>query len=124
MNTDASVATEALPRPHRHALKLMALTLWLPCVVPILLGMLRDCSHCVQSYLLMVPLVPGIIAAVLLRLDDFAFVLGAAVPTALIGYGVYLAARKLPRRPLGWIQGVVAVVVASQAVVLCSWLRA
>jgi len=120
----AQVAVEALPRPRRRALGIAAGTLWLPCLLPIVLGMLRDCGHCMETYLKMFAMVPGVIVPVLLRLEDVWFgVVAVAVTLGALG-GLYAAAREMPRGLLYALQGVVMVLVGVESIGLVAALRA
>jgi len=96
-----------------HHAKVAALTLWLPVLVPLLTGMLRDCGHCVQSYLLSYVLVPGILVPALLHLDDAAFVVVGGLTTVLLFAGLW---RALCRLSAPWNRALQAVVVLAIAV--------
>lgn len=119
----AAVASELLPRPRSRALREAALVLWLPALLPVVTGMLRDCSHCLWTYLAMLPLAPGAIVAVLLQAQDAWFVVAAAVPTALLLAGLYAAGREAPRWLLRGLQIVVVAGVAAQGVGLAQAIR-
>lgn len=101
-----------------------AATPWLPCLLPPVLGLLRGCSHCVGTYWKMSALAPGVIAPVLLLLDDLWFGVGGTVAT-LAALGVlYLAAREMPRRLLYGVAVVAMLAVGFEAVGLSHALRA
>ncbi len=97
---------------------------WLPALAPIVTGMLRDCGQCLQAYLLSLPLVPGILAPVLLGLDDtLFFVAGGAATLALFG-GLTVALRELPRALGLALQATVVLGVAFAAIGYANALRA
>ena len=98
-------------------------TLWLPCLLPVLLGMLRDCSHCLSTYAKLFAMVPGVLLPILLELEDGWFVLGGAGATLSLLVGLYLAARELPRPGLYALQVVVLVAVSVEATLLATLLR-
>lgn len=95
----------------------------MPCLLPLLLGMLRDCSHCLWTYTKVFAMVPGVMLPVLLQLDDGWFVLGGAGATLVVLGGLYLAARELPRPALYAVQVVVLVAVSVEATLLATLLR-
>lgn len=110
----------AAPAAARQA----ALTLWLPVLVPPVTGMLRDCSHCVQSYLQSAVLVPGILVPVLLRLDDAWFGVVGGAATLLLFACLWLLLLELPRR-WGWfVQAVVVLAITFEAIGFAHALRA
>lgn len=100
-----------------------AASMWLPVSVPFAIGPLAECSHCVANYLLYVPLVPGVLAAVLCGLDGVWFCVVAGMVT-LVDIGVLaLLLRELPK-VLGYaMQIVVAGLVACEALAFASMLR-
>ncbi len=100
------------------------MTLYLPCLCPVLLGVLRECSHCMQTYLKLYVIVPGVIVPVLLQLDDVWFGVGGAAATLLAFSALYLAARELPPWMLRAVQVVAVLLVAVEAVGLAYALRA
>ncbi len=122
----SAVATgvPGLGLPWRAALWRAAAASWLPTLVPILFGLLRDCGHCQGSYLLSLPIVPGVLLPALCQLDDaWFFVVGGATTLALFA-GLALLLRELPVR-LGWVaQGLAAVLVAFEAIGFAMALRA
>ena len=118
-----SARAEALPRPRGLALWIAACTLWLPCLVPLLLGMLSDCGHCLWTYAKVFAMVPGVLLPVLLQLDDGWFVLAGAGATLALLFGLYLAARELPRLALYALQAIVLVAVSVEATLLANLLR-
>lgn len=112
----ASPAGELQPPPTwRRCGATAAATVWLPTLLPVLVGTLADCGHCATSYWRSLPVVPGLLAPAALGLDDAAFfVAGGAATLALLGL-VAMARREAPP----WL-----VVVAQVAVALCSGLTA
>jgi len=119
-----AAGSSALGLPWRAALGHAAASLWLPVLLPVVTGMLRDCGHCLGNYLRSLPMVPGVLAAVLCGLDGaWFFAVGGAVTLLLFGV-LLLLLRELPRR-LGWVaQGIVAVLVLFEAVGFAMALRA
>jgi hypothetical protein len=100
-----------------------ALTLWLPVVVPLVTGMLRDCDHCLQNYLLSLPLVPGILVPVLLGLDDaLFFVVGGAA--TLLCFATVWAVLQLPSPWHRVLQVVVVLAVTAESIGYATALRA
>jgi hypothetical protein len=123
---DAATATASRPfgMPLRAASWRAVSWLWLPALLPLPLGMLSDCSHCVTSYWLSLPIVPGVLAPVLLQLDNaWFFVVGGAVALGLYALLVLLL-RELPRGYALAVRLVFAVVVALQAIGFAYALRA
>lgn len=110
----------ALPRPRPRALLLAAGTVWLPCLLPVVFGQLSDAGGAFYVYLALVPIVPGGLVAMLMQLDDAAFVVAAALPTLLLFGGVYAAARRWPRLGLYVAQTLVIALVAFEAVVFAA----
>lgn len=114
---------DPLPRTRGRALGLAAATIWVPCLLPAVLGMLRDCSHCLWAFAKLFVIVPGVLVPVLAQLDDAWFgCAGAAVTLALLVV-YYLAARELPRRWLHAAQALGVVAIGLEAIVLAYLLR-
>jgi len=110
-----SAPSAAAPPAWRRCCANASWTVWLPTLLPVLTGALADCGHCATSYLLSLPLVPGLLAPVAMGLDDAAFfVAGGAATLALFGV-VVLALVEAPR----WLA-----VAAQAAVALLSGLTA
>lgn len=101
-----------------------AAVLWLPALLPVCFGVLREESHCLWTYLAMLPLVPGAIVAVLLHADGVWFGVAAAAPTLLALLGLYAAGREMPRALLRVVQALVVVAVAVEGFGLAHALRA
>jgi hypothetical protein len=123
---NAAGAGPALPSglPWRRALGRAALVVWLPVLVPIVTGMLRDCGHCQSTYWMTSPMVPGVLVPVLLRSEDAGFV-GVGVLATLAFHGVVaVLLRELPRAAGVVVQGIVALAVAGEAVAFAYALRA
>lgn len=99
-------------------------TLWLPVLVPLLTGMLRDCDHCLQNYLLCCVLVPGILAPVLLGLDDAWFVVVGGATTLVLFVGLWVALHELPRWWRWALQAVVVLAISFEAIGFAHALRA
>jgi len=104
--------------------KRAALTLWLPVLVPLVTGMLRDCDHCVQSYLLSCVLVPGVIVPVLLQLDDALFCVVGGATTLLLFVGLWAAVLELPRWWRWALQAVVVLAITAESIGFAHALRA
>ena len=64
-----------------------ALAWWGGTWLPLLLGPLGDCGHCVQIYLLTLPVQPGVIFAVILSCSGFEFGLVAGIATMALVAG-------------------------------------
>ncbi|MFT4512373.1 MAG: hypothetical protein ACI89X_003915 [Planctomycetota bacterium] len=114
--SDAVAVPAVLPRTRARALQLTAMTLWLPCLLPIAFGTFRDCWAIYPPYLAMVPVVPGVFLGALLQSQDAWFFVVASVPTILLFVGLYFACRKLPPRFLHPLQWLVIAGVAVEAV--------
>jgi hypothetical protein len=41
--------------------------LWLPTLLPLAMGPLTECGHCIRNYVLLMPIMPGIVAAMLVQ---------------------------------------------------------
>jgi hypothetical protein len=114
---------EVLPRPRGRALGLAAATVWGPCLLPLLLGLLRDCSHCLTTYAKLFAIVPGVLLPVLTEHNGAWFgALGGAATLALL-VGNYCAARELPRRWLYATQALTGVLIGLESVALAYALR-
>lgn len=122
--TAAVASAEVLPRARCRALLEAAAVLWLPALVPLLTGMLRDDSHVFWTYVAMLPVVPGTIVAALLQAQGAWFVVAAAVPTLLLGVVLYAVGREAPRWLLVGCHGLVAALLVAEAVGLAYALRA
>jgi cytochrome c biogenesis protein CcdA len=110
-----AAAAHADARPAVKAALLTAATVWLPCALPLALGILRDSPHQVSTYVAWMPLVPGFLPAVALELDDGWFAVGAAVPTLVLCAWVYTALRTWPPALHRLVQGIVVVAVGLEA---------
>jgi hypothetical protein len=119
----AAAESTKLGTTWRMALGRSAATVWTPALVPVVTGMLHECSHCQTTYLLSLPLVPGMVVPVLLRLDDAWFVVGGAVATLVVFGVTALMLRELPRA-LGYVvQAIVALLIAFEAIGFANSLR-
>ena len=121
---NAAATAPQLGLPARRALVRAVLVVWLPALVPIATGTLRGCGHCLQSYLLSLPLVPGVLAPVLLGLDDAVFFVVAGVVTLLVFVVTALAVYELPRPLARVVELVVVLAVAFEAIGYANALRA
>ena len=109
-----SVAPRGLGLPLRTALWQAALWTWLPALLPVGLGLLHGCKHCLSSYCLSLPIVPGVLGPVLLNVDGvWFFVVGGALAITIYARLVLLL-RELPRGYAMVARIVVAGVVALQ----------
>ncbi len=120
----SDVAAKGLGFAWHNAMVRAACTLWLPVLVPVVTGMLRDCGHCLTNYLLCSPLVPGIMVPVLCNLDDAAFFVVGGVVTLLLFGLVTLLLRELPRAFGYAAQAIVTVLITFEAIGFASALRA
>ncbi len=106
----------------RLPLRRAALALWLPMLVPFAFGPLTECAHCVQSYLAILPVLPGALAAAWIRNTPVAFyalgLTATLVVLALVALLVGLAGRRWP-----WVAVPVALLSAAQAIGLAHLLR-
>lgn len=115
----------AVGQPSRWAvLGEAAAVLWLPALLPLFSSVLREESHCLWTYLAMLPLVPGAIVAALLHAAGGWFVVAAAAPTALALVCLYAAGREMPRAWLRVVQALVVIAVAVEGFGLAHALRA
>ena len=120
----AAAASPALDLPWRRALVRAAATVWLPTLVPIVTGMLSGCGHCATTYWLSLPTVPGLLAPVLLQLDDAPFFVVGGLVALLLFALTALLLRELPPK-LGYAaQAIVALAVAFESVGLAMAMRA
>lgn len=101
-----------------------ACTLWLPALVPLVAGLLRDCSHCFWSYVAMLPLVPGVAVPAALGLDDAWFFVTAGLLALLLFALLVAALQRLPRAYGIGLRAVVVLGVAAEAIGLAQALRA
>jgi hypothetical protein len=119
----AVAAPALLPRARLRCVRDVALVLWLPALVPLLCGMLRDCEHCLYTYLAMLPIVPGAIVPALLDLRSAWWFVVAALPVLAMGGVLYVLWREAPRAVCAVAGAIVAAVVAAQGFGLCFALR-
>lgn len=114
---EPTVATSptAVPLSWQRALSLAALTVWLPCLLPVLFGMLWQSGSALSIYAQCLPIIPGGIFAVLLDCRGAWFFVGAAVPTLLLLMAMFFACLRLPARWAHALQGLVIVAVALEA---------
>ena len=121
----SAVATSSdVGLPWWRALVRAAATVWLPTLVPVAFGMLRDCSHCATNYWLSLPTVPGLLAPVLLQLQDALFFVVGGLVALLLFALTSLLLRELPPK-LGYAaQAIVALGVALESVGIAAAMRA
>ena len=121
--SDVAAVPVVLPRSRKRSLQLTAMTLWLPCLLPLVFGTFRDCSGMLLPYVASVPIVPGVFLSALLQArDTWAFVV-AAIPTILLFAGLYAACRKLSPRSLHPLQWLVIAGISVEAVLFAEMLR-
>ncbi len=106
----------------RQPLWRAAIALYAPAVAPFLLSPLAECSHCVQNYLLLLPVMPGILAGAWCR-DGVTFVVLALVAT-LLALGLVTLLVALAGRRWPWVAVPVAVITGAEAIGLGYLLRA
>jgi hypothetical protein len=119
-----AAATSPAAFPARGVLVRAVCALWLPVLVPIATGVLRGCGHCQTSYVLSVPVVPGVLVPAMLGLDDAAFVVVAGAATLAAFAVLTIALHELPRWLGHVVQGLAAVLVAFEAIGYAHALRA
>ena len=119
-----STVEVVLPRPRGRALVLATMTLWLPCLAPLVLGLLNDSSGNFSSYLTIMLAVPGMFVPVMMQLDDGWFGVMAVLVTFLALLGLYVAVRKMPRLWLHALQTLVMVLVGLEAFGIALAIRA
>lgn len=98
-----------------------AAILWLPAGLPLFLGPLSECGHCVRIYWMVVPIVPGFIARMVV--PDAVGIALAAVLTLLLLAGLTLALRRLPQPAARWVGILAACLTGAQALILGNLLR-
>jgi len=106
-----------------RAAGLAALTLWLPALAPFVLGPLRECSHCIRTYAICLPIVPGVIVPIATGLDDAWFFVGGAATALVLVSVLVVVLREMPRPWATGIQVVVALGVAAEALGFAALLR-
>lgn len=107
----------------RGPLRRAAIALYAPAVAPFLLSPLAECSHCVRSYLAIVPVLPGFFAAAWVGNEPLAFYALALVVTLALLTAVAVAIGLAGRRwPLVAIP--IALLAAAQATGIGHLLRA
>lgn len=121
---NAAAAPSAAIAPARGVLVRAAGALWLPVLVPLATGMLRGCGHCQASYLLSLPLVPGVLPPALVGLDGAAFFVAAGVVTLAAFAALAAALHALPRALGHVVAGLAAAAVAFEAIGYAHALRA
>lgn len=98
-------------------------TLWLPTFVPFVLGPLRECDHCVATYAMCMPMVPGVIVPALFSVPGVWFFVVGGLVALVCASGLAVALRELPRPWSLGVQGIVALAVAFEAVGFANLLR-
>lgn len=120
----AGAAAPASGLPWRRALVRAATTVWLPTLAPVVTGMLSGCGHCAATYWLSLPTVPGLLAPVLLQLDDAPFYVAGGLVALLLFALTALLLRELPAKAGYAAQAIVAVGVAIESVGIAAAMRA
>ena len=106
------------------ALLLAALAVYLPTAVPFVVGPLTECDHCVSTYLGLLPVVPGVIAAAAVHpADVLALALAGAATLALLA-GCTACARRLRGRDLAAVFVVLMPLIGLESYTLAVLLRA
>lgn len=80
-----------------RAALLTAAAAYLAQLAPFILGPLTECDHCVAQYLRLYAVLPGVVPAMLLRLEDGAFYAVATLGTLSVFAAVSGLLRILPR---------------------------
>ena len=114
------------PEPVRswpRAAGLTAATLWLPCLVPFVAGPLGECRHCIATYAACLPMVPGVLAPVLIDAQSAWFFVFGGVVTLAMGAVVAVVLREMPWPWSLGVQVVVAVLIGCEALGFASLLR-
>lgn len=119
-----AAAAPVLGLPWRRALVRAAATVWLPTLAPVVTGMLSSCGHCATTYWLALPTVPGLLAPVLLQLDDAPFFVVGGLVALLLFALTALLLRELPAKAGYAAQAIVALAVAFESVGLAMAMRA
>ncbi len=93
-----------------------------PALLPLLVGPLGECGHCVRTHATMLPLVPGAIALLAPLPNEGRFALCGALTLLVLGLAVLSqrAASSLRRRLLG---GALALLIGLEALAFASLLR-
>jgi hypothetical protein len=110
--------------PHRslpRSLCRAAAAIYLPLLAPFLVGPLRECSHCVETYLRAFPYLPGLLPATFLRRAVQARDDSLWLPI-LLATGLFALATALQRRP-GPVAPISAAAIAS-AMLALGWITA
>lgn len=124
MTAAAPVPAATRAVPVARELTNTALTMYVPVLVPIVAGMLKDSEHAFWTYVATFVLVPGAIAPALLRLDGALFFVAAGAATFALFAGLWLAALWLPPVLRGVLRAAVAFAVAFEAIGFANLLRA
>ncbi len=103
---------------------LAAVTLWAPALVPLLFGPLRECDHCVHTYLVCLPIVPGVLLPAFARLDGVWFFVAGALVTVVLFGGVTSVVRHLRRPSASAVQVAVVLAVLAESLGFANLLRA
>jgi len=105
----------AAATPWRRCCANASSTIWLPTLLPVLTGALADCGHCATSYLLSLPLVPGLLAPLAMGLDDAWFFAVGGAATLMLWFVVVLVLVEAPRWLAVATQAAATLVVAGTA---------
>ncbi|MFO0278651.1 MAG: hypothetical protein ACK533_15380 [Planctomycetota bacterium] len=120
---DGPAGAPAAVVPWRRCCANATWTIWLPTLLPVLTGALADCGHCATSYLLSLPLVPGLLAPVAMGLDDAWFFAVGGAATIMLWFVVALVLVEAPRWLAVATQAAAALLVAGTALGYAQALR-
>lgn len=110
-------------RPSRAAL-LAAAAVYLAQLAPFAIGPLTECGHCVRQFLKLYAVLPGVVPALLLRLEGGAFVAVAALGTLVVFATLAALLCVLPRAGRWPALAVAALATGAWAVAFSHALRA
>ena len=119
----ASLPTTVLQRVHPGfwpSLLRAVAWLWLPTLLPLAVGPLSECGHCVRTYLMLMPLVPGTVG--LMVRNAWGMVLAVLLSLALLAAltAAFLRLQRITAHAVGLL---LACVSGAQALLLGNLLR-
>ncbi|GAB4140554.1 MAG: hypothetical protein Fur0037_07090 [Planctomycetota bacterium] len=112
---EAAATPRSLRARLRGGLARGALTLWLPALLPFVIGPMAECDHCVATYLKMLPVEPGWLAAAWIR-GSWGYVAAACATLLLLA----LCSPLLDAARAGWplVGALLGLASAAQALLL------
>lgn len=125
MQTIPPVHDAAAPDTRRGWLASAAIALataYVPTLVPFVSGPLTECDHCVDTYLELLAIVPGLAAGLLV--GEGGFVVVAGLTSAAIVVGTMLAARRLRNGATIALCGPLALLIGLESAAIAMVLRA